>query len=255
MIVTARTPKLLDDAQIAARRIPIETAEINLGRDRNWQCHYCSGRFASETTFLKHHCEAKRRAQEVMSPLGMAAHGYYREWMRVRKYSQPNAAAFLESKYYRAFINFAQMVQDANIAKPEKYIALMAEANILPILWCRDATYTIYLDWADRVNDPLDQVQESINYLLDICEQENVLLQNVFSHLGANRVLSLIRQRRLSPWLLFCAGTFGHFLKSLDRTQLSAFNTVVTASYWAAKFEREQDTVGSIKSIARELGL
>lgn len=252
---STKKPVLLNAEEIAARRVPLEQAEINLGKVGNWFCHYCSRRFGNETTFMKHHCEPKRRAQELLSPLGQSAYSLYREWMRQKRYSQPSSAAFLESKYYRSFINFAQLVVDANIGKPEKYIQLMVEGDILPVLWCRDSAYALYLDWADKISDPLDQVQDSINYLLDICEKDKVDLSEVFTHLGPQQVLSLIRQRRLTPWLLFCSASFGKFLKTLDASQLKAFNNVVNSAYWADRFGKERAAVENVKHIAKELGL
>lgn len=204
---------------------------------------------------MNHHCEPRRRAQEIASPLGQAAYGYYRDWMKLKKFSQPGAAAFMESKYYRSFINFSQLVIDANISKPNRYVELMVAGDILPILWCRDSAYAIYLDWSDKLSDPLEQVQDSINYLMDICDAENVALPEIFDHLGGQRVLSLIRQRRLTPWLLFCSGRFGALLKSLDQAQLVAFNGVVNSVYWAGRFQKERSTVESIKMIVKELNL
>jgi hypothetical protein len=245
----------LNAEEIAARRVPVEDAEMNLARAKNWHCHYCNHRFKNELTFMKHHCEPKRRAQELMTPIGQAAFEFYREWMRMKKYSQPSAAAFMESKFYRSFLNFAQLVQDANISKPERYMALMIEADILPILWCRDQCYSVYLDYMDKVSDPIEQVQDSINYLLDICEKEGYSLSNVFEKLGAQQVLSLVRQRRLTPWLLFCSPTFGSLLKTLDKHQLAAFNTVVNANYWQERFTEEKKVLDDIRHIVKELGL
>lgn len=252
---SSKTPKILNAEEIAARRIPLEDAEINLGKIGNWYCHYCTKRFATETTFMKHFCEPRRRAQELLSPLGQAAYGFYREWMRKKRYSQPSSAAFLESKYYRAFINFAELVVQANISNPDKFMTLMVEGNILPVLWCRDSAYAMYLDWADKISDPLDQVQESISYLIDTAGKEKVELPSIFTHLGPNKVLSLIRQRRLTPWLLFCSIKFGEFLKTLDMSQLKAFNQVVNSSYWAERFKKERATIDNIKHIAKEMGL
>lgn len=246
---------MLNAAEIAARRIPIDEAVLSLGKVGNWLCHYCNKRLNSEMVFMRHACEPKRRMTELASPLGQAAFGFYREWMKMKKFSQPGAAAFMESKYYRSFINFAQLVMDANISKPEKYMALMVEADVQPMLWCRDQCYTVYLDWMDKLQDPIDQVQDSINYLLDICEKESSSLDKIFEHLGAQRVLSLIRQRRLTPWLLFCSASFGSLLKTLDKSQLGAFNVVVNSGYWANRFQKDTSTVAQIKVIAKELGL
>jgi hypothetical protein len=250
-----KKPELLNPEQIAARRVPIEDVELNLGKNGNWQCHYCSRRFMGEGTFMRHHCEPKRRAEELINPIGQAAFGYYREWMRKKKFSQPAAAAFMESKYYRAFINFAQMIIDANIARPEIYMDLMIAGSILPILWCRDSAYAIYLEWSEKLVDPLEQVQDSVNYLFDICEKENIKISNIFVSMGAQRVLSLIRQRRLTPWLLFCSPKFGDLLRTLDKSQLIAFNSVVNGTYWSNKFQSEKSTIIAIKEIVAEVGL
>lgn len=161
----------------------------------------------------------------------------------------------MESKFYRSFINFAEMVINANIAKPERYMELMIAGDINPTLWCRNSAYAIYLDYFDKIADPLDHVQESINYLLDICEKENTALPSVFKHLGSQRIISLIRQRRLTPWLLFCSETFKGVLRSLDKSELGAFEIVVNSGYWAKRFDEEQETLNNIKTIAKELGL
>lgn len=205
---------------------------------------------------MKHFCEPKRRAQELSSPIGQAAFGYYREWMRMKKYSQPGAAAFMESKFYRSFINFAQMVIDANISRPDKYMELMVVGEVMPLLWCRDTAYAIYLEWTDKLADPMEQVGESINYLMDVSERENVELKDVFAHLGIQQVLSLVRQRRLTPWLLFCSSSFkAHILSKLDASQVSAFGSVINAGYWTKKFETESGTLAKVKAIVAEFGL
>lgn len=247
--------KFLNPEQIKARRIPLEESQLSSNKLSNWHCTDCDKRFAGETGFLKHHCEPRRRREELASPLGQAAYGYYRDWMRMRKFSQPNAEAFKESKFYRMFIRFAQLVIDANISRPDRYMELMVEGEIQPALWCAPGAYTLYTKWADLLSDPLEQVSDSVNYLLDICEKENVQLQNIFEHLGAQHVLNLTRQRRLSPWFLFCSSAFGKILKGLDKSQLQAFNTVVNAQYWSSRFEQNKKTVKEIRSIVKELGL
>ena len=205
---------------------------------------------------MRHFCEPKRRTQELMSPLGQSAFGYYREWMRMKKFGQPGAPAFMESKYYRSFINFAQLVIDANVAKPERFIELMVAGEILPVLWCRDSAYAIYLGWLDKLANPLDLVQESISYLMDICDKDNVQLDMVFEHLGPQQVLSLIRQHRLTPWMLFCSTSFkNQILKKLDSSQLIAFNAVVNSTYWSERFKVESGTLEQVKMIVREIGL
>jgi hypothetical protein len=250
----AREPKMLNADEIAKRRVPLEDAQVATGKS-NWHCTFCNKRFGGENTFLRHVCEPRRRKEELATPLGQAAYSYYREWMKLKKYSMPGALAFIESKYYRAFINFSRLVIDANIARPDKYMSLMVEGDILPLLWCREQCYAVYLEWSDKLSNPLDQVQESISYLIDVAEKESVELPKIFAHLGPQRVLSLVRQRRLSPWLIFCSPSFGKLLKDMDPAHRAAFNTVVNASYWGSRFTKEKSTLENIKTIVKEMAL
>jgi hypothetical protein len=193
--------------------------------------------------------------QELKSPIGQAALSYYREWMRQKKFSQPGAEAFKESKFYRTFIKFAEMVNSANISRPDKYIEIMVANELSPTLWCRDSAYAWYIDWSDKLSDPLDQVRDSIMYLMDLSEKEGVKLHDIFFHLGSQQVISLIRQRRLSPWLLFCSPTFGAMIKMLDTSQRQVLNQVVNAGYWGERFKTEKTTIENIKAIVKEVGL
>lgn len=248
--------KLLTPEEIEKRRIPVvEKGMPTHASEGLWQCNYCENKFHSEVRFMKHFCEPKRRANTLSSPQGQAAFAFYRDWMKARKFGQPSAAAFLDSKYYRAFVNFAKHIADANISRPDKYLELMVEIDMMPSMWCSSAAYTIYTAWFDSQHDPIEQVSESIGYLLTICEAENVQLPNIFQHLGVQRILSYVRQRRLSPWFLFCSAAFGKILKQLDSAHIKAFDTVVNSSYWGEKFKKEQATLEQIKIIVKEMGL
>lgn len=247
----------LNEAEIAARRIPLEEAVISSHTKKGaaWLCHHCDRRFTNETLYMRHSCEPKRRHEELQSPLGQSAFSLYRDWMRLKKYSQPSLAAFLESKFYRSFINFAQLLVDANISRPDKYMELMVDGDIQPALWCSGPAYNLYTAWYDGLHDPLEQVYDSISHLMDLAEREEVEFVKIFDHLGVQRILSLIRQRRLSPWFLFCSTEFGKVLKQLDKTHLKSFDAVVNSAYWGGKFSKERATVEQIKTIVKEIGL
>jgi hypothetical protein len=253
---------LLDKEQIAARRIPLEDAEVSLGKNANWYCEYCKRKMLSELVYMRHHCEQKRRVQELISPTGQAAFGYYNTWMKMNRRSAQTSATFLESKFFKTFVKFAQMVIDANIGKPEKYMELMIAGDVDPTLWCRAEAYSIYLKWDDKDSDPIIEVQDSINYLFDICEKEGVLtsegapdITKVLSHLGPQRIIILVRQKRLTPWLLFCAPGFTPILRAFDKGEHAALDGIINSEYWAKKFAANKAAVNEIKEIATEIGL
>lgn len=248
---------MLDEAAISARRISADDAEVASSYKRGvWQCHYCVKRFGSEAVFMRHTCEPKRRAQEITNPKGQAAFSYYNLWLKHKKFKAQTIDAFMQSRYYRSFLKFAEMVVAAGISKPERYVKLMCDIdNITPDLWCREQSYRVYLDWMDKQEDPLAQVQSSIECLMDLAEKEEVDYRIIIEHLGAQRILGLITQRQLSPWFLLHSSKLQALLKTLDAESLKAFDRAINIGAWVERLKEHQHLRKDILHIVKEVDL
>jgi hypothetical protein len=251
-----RSPsQLINDRAVANRRISVDDANLDAGRPGVFLCHYCAKRMTSEAVFMRHECEQKKRAREIASPLGQAAYSYYDAWMKAKKFKSQSMDAFMASRYYRAMLKFAEMVIAAGIQKPIQYIKLMVDASITPDLWCREQCYKMYLDWVDHQEDPLEQVQSSIVCLMDLAEAEGVNYRNVIEHIGGQKVLQLIAQRKLSPWFLLHSTAVQNMLKGLDKEQLRAFDKAVNVSAWVERLQENKDIRADIRHIISGIGL
>lgn len=233
----------------AARRA---TSEV---QKPEWKCHYCGKSYTSETFYMNHFCKERERYEEIRSPVGQAAYQYYCEWMKLYRRKPPAIDTFTTSRFYTSFIKFAKNVVTISLPSPELFIRLMVERDISPTLWARDQCYSIYLEYFDKTADPFQQVQTSIEKLIDISEKENVELCNIFGHLGPARVIELIRLRQLSPWLMFCSIKFGDFLKSISQDEWTQISKIINPSYWSNKFDENKDIINEIKEISNGIGL
>lgn len=204
---------------------------------------------------MRHQCEQKRRAEEIGSVTGQAAYSFFELWLRLRKFKSQTREAFMASKYYRSFLKFAAMVPIAGITKPESYVRLMLDNGLTPDLWCRDACYKIYLDWVDRLADPLEQVQSSIEVLMDLSEKEGINYQDSITHLGSRRILALITQRKLSPWFLLHSTKVQQLLKSLPKDELKEYDRAINIGAWVERLEQQQELRADIRHIISEIGL
>jgi hypothetical protein len=220
-----------------------------------WHCQYCDKTFTLETAFMNHVCQERTRFEELRSPVGQAAYAYYCEWMTAYKRKAPNIDTFAISRYYSSFVKFAQHAVDLSFPNPIHFIKLMVEKDISPMLWRRDQCYSIYLEWIDKTLDPLDQVQISIETLIDIAGKEGVELTSVFTHLGEKRITELIRLRKLSPWFLFCSTAFGDFLRANPVEDLQAMMAIINPAYWSAKLDANDAVVQEIKEINAQIGI
>ena len=221
-----------------------------------WKCEYCGNVLSNETYFMKHSCREKERSLELATPIGQAAYMFYCDWMKAYKRKPPSADTFGTSRYYNTFVEFAKHVKKLNMADPAKFLELMCNKDISPMLWRRDQCYTMYLEWIDKKQDPLEQVKISIETLLDISEREEITnLPDIFSHLGPRRIAELIRIRKLSPWFLFCSRVFGEYIKGIPKEESSELSAIINPSYWVSKLQENQQIAKDIVQINKEMGL
>jgi hypothetical protein len=197
-----------------------------------------------------------KRFEELQSPMGQAALGYYQRWMRVMKRSPPNAAAFMSSRYFRTFINFAHFVAKVNLPMPEKFIWLMNEKDYPPTMWTTDDAYTQYLEFVDHKTDPMEQVNLSLRTLLNVADDRGVDISEVFTVMSPAEVIHQLRIRQLSPWLLLHSIKFKLFFRDhMTDEQKIILETLINPSYWIERFEKKPNDVTKIKEYVKELNI
>ena len=222
----------------------------------SYTCKYCNKSFDSETRYLSHHCKEMRKFEEFQSPIGQAALGYYQRWMRVMKRNPPAGNAFLASRYYRTFINFAQFVAKVNLPTPEKFIWLMNEKSYPPTMWTNDDAYTQYLEFLDRRSPPMDQVAVSLKTLLNVADEHDVDISEVFDHIKPGSLIHMVRTRQLSPWVLLHSKVFKQFFRDkLSEEQKIILQTLINPEYWGDQFDDKPEESKQIQTYVAELGI
>jgi len=204
---------------------------------------------------MKHECPQMKRAKDINTIEGMAAYAIYSNWMKLQKRKVPTIETFSTSRYFTSFVRFFHHAKRLNLPSTDSFVKLMVQNTISPMLWSRDEFYSMYLEWIDRKQDPIDQAAITVETIYKIAEAAELPVNKIFSVLEPNEVVHLIRQRQLSPWLLLCSKTFKEFLvgvSDIDRENL--FN-VIGYAYWADKFEANPTIVQNMKLIATELGI
>jgi hypothetical protein len=220
-----------------------------------WNCHYCGKSFTHETSFMNHFCKERERYEELRTPIGQSAYGYYSEWMRQYRRKPPAIDTFSTSRYYTSFVKFAKHAIKISLPSPDMFIRLMVERDISPTLWTRDQCYSIYLEFYDKAYDPLEQVKVSIETLIDLAGKNEVELSEIFKYLGPERINELLRLRKLSPWFIFCSAKFGEFLKTLPPEDWTEMSKVINPTYWSEKLDANKALVSDIIEISNGIGL
>lgn len=224
--------------------------------DTKFQCHYCGQRFVSEKRFIKHRCKQMIRDEQFRSVDGQSALHYYQKWMQAYRRGTPKPKSFLDSKYFNAFYRFAEFVKQVQLPNVDLFIKMMKDDNISPTLWTHDQVYSKYLEQLDRKLTPFQQAEISINTLFDLAEQFEIDISDIFDHVEPNRIIQLIRQRKLSPWFLLNSPKFKNFfINNTNIEQRVMLESIIRPQYWKEKFANNKSDLRTMKKYVEELNL
>lgn len=225
-------------------------------QQRNYECGYCGQGFVHEERFMAHKCKRMKRQEVFNTPVGQAAWFYYQEWMKASNKKVSKSKSFIQSKYFNSFVRFAEFVKKTQMPKPELFIWLMKQKDMSPTIWTNDQVYSQYLEFLDRKGDPHQLAQITINTLFKISDAAECDVSNIFSVLTANEVIQLLRQRRMSPWILLLSKKFTEFYcNNVSSEERIIIESIIRPEYWAEKFKNNPQIVNTMRQYISELGL
>lgn len=212
-----------------------------------FECEYCSKRYVSEKVFAKHKCKEKTRWLGIDSKQTRSAYFCYIKWLGYRGFSNNNTKiGFLESKYFDAFGRFVKYASDMMLPDRLGYIKFMVEKQFLPVSWCMDEVYLLYMENFEKLYTPMQQVEISIETISTCARILDCNLHEIWEYLHFAEVLKMIESKKLSPWFLLYCDTFMEYIKKCSRDEKIRFDAVIEKDKWLALFRENPEIVTSI---------
>lgn len=224
-------------------------------KEHKFECPYCHMVYVRENAFLNHECKQKLRAAEIKTVTGQSAYQFYCLWMKMNQRRIPEIEVFTTSKFYNNFIEFVEYAKRINLPDIQSFIQLMVERDISPSLWMHDKVYILFIEHFDRKVGPLKQATVTINTMFKITEVAECDVSEFFEVLKPTEVLQLIRQRRLSPWILLFSEKFKIMLQNCPSEQLKFFEDLIRPLFWQMRFKKYPELVKVMKQTVAELGI
>lgn len=211
------------------------------------QCQHCHKRFKTEKWYMNHSCKGMERERALRTNVGQAAWNYYKDWMRLQRKRVPDdPQTFIKSNYYHSFNRFATMVRKLKLPSEDIFIKMMVDKNYLPTLWTNDEVYINYLRHLDNAVPPKKLVSITVETILELSELFECDTGEIFNYLDGNEVIELVRERKLSPWILLRSSKFLNFVKKLEtinKHQFAILNTLMDPGIWKKRFSKHPDVV------------
>ncbi len=225
-------------------------------KEANFKCIHCQHTFVHEDRLLRHRCKQMIRKEEFATPYGQAAWQYYQTWMKCNFRQVPEVKSFLHSKFFGAFFRFAKFAKDVRIPDPELYIQFMIDRDAPPVMFTSDEMYSAFLQHMDRKVPAKTNAKLTIDTFFNIAEDADRDVADVFEVVDPNDLIQLLRQRRVSPWVLLHSDKFKKFYGTrLTDDQRIVMKSLIRPDYWAEKLKENPEDVKLMKQYVGELNL
>lgn len=152
-------------------------------------------------------------------------------------------------------MRFAAFSKQVRIPDPDLYITQMVNLDMQPMLWTDDRVYTAFLEYMDRKVPAGKNAQITIDTLFDFASALGCEIEDIFDHIDPNEVIQLMRQRKLSPWLLLNSDKFKQFYLKLSKGERIVLETIIRPKYWGEKLKTNPEIVEQMKRFVKELNL
>lgn len=220
-----------------------------------FECKYCRKTFEREKAYLKHECKKMKRIKAHRTPLGQQAYNLYKKWLTFQGKTAPPPETFITSRFYNSFMRIAEFVKKTKLASVDIFIKVMVEKTYEPVLWLRDDVYTFYLTYMQTQVSPLKQADISVMWLYKIADAAEVDVSEVFTVLSDTELLSLIRQQKISPWILFSSKEFEKRMRNTSDVYRSHYMALLRPDYWKRRFKKDPKTKELMREITQAMGI
>jgi hypothetical protein len=228
--------------------------------DATYVCKYCGKAFVRESTLTTHMCERKRRfTQEKEQGVQLGFQAYLKFYQTTQGNSRnKNYEDFVNSDFYIAFVKYGRYQVSIRTINFASFTAWLLKNNKRLDQWTKEDFYVEWLKsylYNESIEDALERGLKEMQSYAD----NDSILENNFSNYfrkgSKNRIVSHIRNGRISPWIVYNCDSGIDFLENLNSEQVDLILPWIDPEWWQKRFKNSDDDVNWLKAALKEAGL
>ncbi len=220
-----------------------------------FECKYCGTRYVRETAFLAHECEPMRRVELMKTMVGQRAYSIYCKWLSEKHGKPPSVQTFMDSRFFKSFVEVAKFVKAVKITEIDVFIRMAIEDDLPPNMWVQDVVYSRFLQYMMQKVSAREQMRITVNTVCELADIFECDTGDVFSFMSPGELAQIIRERKMSPWILMFSKKFKSYLVESSPDVQAMFNELIRPMYWKMKFDKAPKDVAYAKEVVKEMAL
>lgn len=178
---------------------------------------------------------------------------FYAIMMRGQK--PPDYDNFMKSQFYTAFVKFGRHVLDINAINPTEFIDFLIKAEVKVDSWTHQSVYATYLRELSKRESADAALERNLLLMQQWAVETGHAWTDYFRLVPAPLAVMQIRSGRISPWVLYTAGSGLELLGRFTPEQMALVQQSIDPEFWSAKLERHAEDVDVIRAALDEAGL
>jgi hypothetical protein len=220
-------------------------------------CKFCKKGFSSEKVLASHMCVNKKRYVEkdtMASRMGFRVFQKFYEMTTISK-SQKSIEDFIFSKYYLSFVKFGRYLIENPPPSVDMFVEFVIKNSIKMKDWTSPEVYDAFIiDWTRR--ESVDAaIERSILSISEWCTEKHVPISDFFKEVSPNYASSLIRNGRISPWVIYVSNTADELLSRMNQEHINIIKNVIDPKFWNQHMRKNKEDSNLATEIMSYAGL
>lgn len=213
--------------------------------ERRFKCAFCTKIFTRKSWFDKHMCTKKKRFMESKNIHTIKAHMLFTHWQRrtgfLRRGKEKTMEEFCKSPYYNTFKELVPYTEKHHIVPAYQYVNWLVENRVPEKYWRDISGLDEYREYYREQEDPESGVEMSVENIKAWCSDRNLNTAQFFNKITPGQALNMVRENRLSPWVLFSyEPCLIDLVNRFAGETLHTLDEHIDIQYWVTKIETEE---------------
>jgi hypothetical protein len=115
--------------------------------------------------------------------------------------------------------------------------------------------YETYIEDLVKREPAVSATERTIEEIMNWCDKNNANFNDFFKIVNANEAAYLIKTGKISPWVLYLAGTGDNLMSRFNEDHAKMIGAIIDPGSWMKKFKKQEDDVSYIKEVLEQAGL
>lgn len=211
---------------------------------KTYKCAFCDRPFTRKVWYDRHTCEKKKRFMASNSINVQKAFRLFVHWQRrtglLRRGKTKAMADFLKSPFYQRFIDLVDFAAGQYVVSAFLYVDWLAEKKIPEFQWTDREQAELFMADYRRYQIPEEQAKATVDNIRAWCRDNGFAVGEFFDVVSPSQTMTMVREGRLSPWVLFSYEPAVRMVERLDDNTFFMMDEFLNAQHWVEEIERNR---------------